>query len=505
MKKLSLLVALGGLSLHALCQHGVDPNWSAEVVLPTPAATSNVRGFLYSNMAVLSNNKRIVFYSERDRPSKIYYVWSYDGMNWTNPVLFNPAGVVGINSIKLISGQNDNLHIVWNSQLPSGLFYSKMDSALNTVIDSTKIADAPATGGSNNGVYLTIDLQDRIHVMWHNGNVNDTSIITECFYAQSADGGNSFTTPVQLSQTPSRSSAFPRGQYNAYGGDSLAVFWRDYVGTNNWNIQMVVSTDGGLNWSSPTTVNPSSDYQGDPDLVIDPQGRFHLFYHHAPFNNPYWGIRVVYGYSDDLGQTWNPSSNFYANPVSANQRSYLVEGSRYDVARDVLWTFWKEEDLLGLKGGDMMASYSTDRGLTWSSPQYITDHDSTSIGFKAVALMPNGQIAVNYEVPNFPTSGEIRVVYREQLNSVVGLNDDHRESRLSVYPNPATDYITISTDDNSTFKVVEVYDLPGEKLYSMPLKDNLRMDVSGLHSGVYILKITDTGTGQQWIRKIVKK
>ncbi len=447
MKKTKLIIGFLCLSFYAISQHGVDPSWAPEVVLPTPAASQNVRGFLYSNMAVLSNTKRIVFYSERDAPSKIYYVYSYDGVNWTNPIPFNPIGAVGINSIKLSSDQNDNLNIVWNSRVPSGLYYTKMDSAFNTIIAATKISDAPKNGGSNNGVYLTIDLQDRIHVMWHNGNINDTSIITECFYAQSIDGGDSFSSPVQISQTPSKSSAFPRGQYNAYGGDSLAIFWRDYVSSNNWDIKMVVSTDGGKNWSLPATINQSQDSQGDPDLVIDPQGRFHLFYHHAPKNNPYRGIRVVYGYSDDLGQTWMPSSNFYSNPVSANQRSYLVEGSRYDLARNVLWTFWKEEDLPGLKGGDTMASFSTDRGQTWSTPQYISDQGTTSIGFKAVALMPDGRVCVNYEVPNFPTNGEIRVVYREQLKSTVGINEYIQNSGLSIYPNPTHNYITISNSD----------------------------------------------------------
>ncbi len=504
MKKIKPLLCLLCISYYAFSQHGVDPSWSAEVILPTPEASPNVRGFLYSNMAVLSDMKRIVFYSERDAASHIYFAYSHDGVNWTGPIPFNPVSAVGINSIKVISDQNDNLHVVWNSHVPSGLYYTKMDSAFNVIIASTKIADAPLNGGSNNGVYLTVDLKDRIHVMWHNGNVNDTSIIVECFYSQSTDGGNSFSTPVQISQTPSKSSAFPRGQYNAYGGDSLAIFWRDYVSANNWDIKMSVSTDGGLNWSLPTTINESPDYQGDPDLVIDPQGRFHLFYHHAPKDNPYWGIRVVYGYSDDLGKTWTPSSNFYSNPVCANQRSYLVEGSRYDKSNNVLWTFWKEEDLPGLKGGDMMASYSIDRGSTWSAPQYITDQGDTSIGFKSVALMPNGKICVNYEVPNFPTSGEIRVIYREQLNSTVGISDLDQKYKLAVFPNPTGNYIIISAGDNVEFETIDIYNLLGEKLFSITFKNNVPIDLSDLDNGIYILKFLDKNGVSPFTKKIIK-
>ena len=51
-----------------------------------------------------------------------------------------------------------------------------------------------------------------------------------------------------LSTHDGLSSAFPRGQFNAYAGDTLAIFWRDTsaVSANDWDIQMVVSQDGEL-------------------------------------------------------------------------------------------------------------------------------------------------------------------------------------------------------------------------------------------------------------------
>ena len=492
------LIAVLFLPFILFSQHGVDPHWLPEVELPHPPTTSDLRGFLYGNMAVFSNNKRVVFFNEKNNPTKIYYTYSYDGLNWSSPTQFTP--MPAINSLKVAQDKNDNLHLFYN-QGQTKLYYSKMDSSFNYVIDSVLVAENPANGQFN-GVYPSVDLQNRIHVMWHDGDIN-TGAVSECFYAQSVNGGMSFSTPVQISQSPNKTSAFPRGQFNACSVDTLAIFWRDSVSiNNNWDIHMVVSTNAGLSWSNPTTINQSPDFQGDPDLVIDPQGRFHLFYHHAPVNDYNWGIRVVYGYSDDLGQTWVPSSNFYNNQISLNQRSYLVEGSKYDINNNILWTFWKEEDIIGLKGGDMLTTYSLDRGQTWSTPEYISDHDSVSIGFKSASLMPNGQICVNYESPNYLGTGESRIVYRErQVN--LGLNSNAVLSdQIDVYPNPVTDKITFSIPQNTTVKTVEIYNMTGNKIYSQ--NNSNAISISDYKPGMYLVKITDE-KGNIYPHKIIKQ
>ncbi len=496
--EIAILAMLLVSSLYVKAQHGVDPNWLSEVELPHPATSSNLRGFLYSNMAVFSNNKRVVFFREKNNITKIYYTYSYDGTNWSSPTQFFP--LPGLNSLKVISDQNDNLHLFYK-QGPTKLYYSKMDSSFRYLIDHVLIAANPVNG-SLDEVYPTVDLKGRIHVMWHDGNIK-TATNTECFYARSIDGGMSFSTPVQISKNTSKKSAFPRGQYNAYAGDSLAIFWRDNVTSNNWNIHMVVSTDGGLNWSDPVTINSSEDYQGDPDLVIDPKGRFHLFYHQAPVGDAYWGMRVVYGYSDDLGQTWSPASDFYNNPVSRAQRSYLVEGSRYDIINNTLWTFWKEEDLFGLKGGDMMAAYSLDRGQTWSTPEYISDHDSVSIGFKTAALLPNGGVCVNYESPNYSGSGETRIVYRERQMLPLGTARYRGENNtVIIYPNPIHDVIHITPPGHQSIKSIEIVDLSGKVLRTKFNSNSI--SIGHFKNGIYLVKIT-TDKGNLIYHKIIKQ
>ncbi len=434
MKKLIIWGMLSAWLLKAAAQHGVSPAWGAEAALPLPMGASSVRGTLYSNIGVFSSGKRVVFLHRQDGRGGPYYTASHDGTHWSTPRLFAPdTMVIGLHNFKVIRGPDDSLHILWAAKRPRALYYSKMDSALHLVIDSVRIADHPAFN-SFDDMYITVDGQGRIHVMWNEGNSKKDT--PEAYYSRSLDGGRTWSAKDSLSTHDGMRSSFPRGQFAAYSGDTLAIAWRDSVSTYDWDIQMVVSTDGGATWSTPFTVDANPNYQGDPDVVIDPQGRIHLFFHEAPVGNYYNGIRVVYGYSDDLGATWHPSVHFLQNVVSRNQRSYLVEGSRYDAVRGILWTFWKEEDLPGRRGGDMLAAYSLDRGITWSAPEYVTDRGDTSIGFKAVDLLPNGGIAANYELPNHPSSGLFTVFYKERTPPTLTAVSSSPASGPTVGPNP---------------------------------------------------------------------
>ena len=69
------------------------------------------------------------------------------------------------------------------------------------------------------------------------------------------------------------------------------------------------------------------------------------------------------------------------------------------------------------------------------------------------------------------------------------------KSNLKVYPNPATDFVLIESNDAEV--IIEVYNLTGAKLNISVIDDVI--NVSGLPSGVYFVK-QDAN-----FRKLVKK
>ena len=74
-------------------------------------------------------------------------------------------------------------------------------------------------------------------------------------------------------------------------------------------------------------------------------------------------------------------------------------------------------------------------------------------------------------------------------------------SEISVYPNPATDYVTIEAED---LQQVVLMDMTGKTLSSMAAKGNsVHLDVSGLKAGAYIISAKTRSTSS-FVKSILK-
>jgi hypothetical protein len=77
---------------------------------------------------------------------------------------------------------------------------------------------------------------------------------------------------------------------------------------------------------------------------------------------------------------------------------------------------------------------------------------------------------------------------------------------ISVYPNPATDFIGINLSSNATLKEIKILDLTGRTIETRPVQkgeNNIRISVSDYPSGVYLISFTtDQGTK---VRKFIKR
>ena len=74
------------------------------------------------------------------------------------------------------------------------------------------------------------------------------------------------------------------------------------------------------------------------------------------------------------------------------------------------------------------------------------------------------------------------------VEMTTGLPDKESNAKL-LYPNPVDDWLTIPCTGN--YSRVEIYDLKGSCLFSGLLsgEDDCRLDVSFLHSGVYVVSV----------------
>ncbi len=499
----------------SFAQHGVGSDWQSEVLLPLVHSWAKQRGVLFNNIVTSSDGRIIISTAEVDTANVNtilghYLTYSDDGgMTWLNPpIQFTPPNlVVGGTGVKLAMDYNDTLYALWSSRNPSAIFISKLDKNLNIIRDSIRVS-SQVTNYSNPGLatYFTIDRYNRIHVMWNEGSPN-TPQTAECFYARSTDRGLTWSQPETISVFDGHHSAFPHAEFDN-AGDTLAIPWRDSIGgVKRWDIYGVVSTNGGQTWSNPFPFISTNDSDWDPDLLVDNQGRFHLAYNVYPVSNPFWGARVEYRYSDNLGTTWLTPSNPSNGQLSpSGMRSHLVEGFRYDTQNNILWITWKDERDFNTSTGDaqadMVAAYSTNRGITWSTPEFVTDRYDSTIAFKAGALLPDGEFCVNYEVIspgdiNNP-SGFLRVYFRKRNRAVTAINENkHTISNMlrlyQNYPNPFKSSTTIKFSlSRSEFVTLEVFDALGKKIVTIlnneqvnPGNHSIIFDAGDLLGGVY--------------------
>ncbi|MDB4656077.1 T9SS type A sorting domain-containing protein [Flavobacteriales bacterium] len=75
----------------------------------------------------------------------------------------------------------------------------------------------------------------------------------------------------------------------------------------------------------------------------------------------------------------------------------------------------------------------------------------------------------------------------------VGIEEEQKETGLSVYPNPVTDVLRVRFADNSVHSLVAITitDLLGRVVLRSSEKGNTALDVSALKRGIYMLRTTD--------------
>jgi hypothetical protein len=70
--------------------------------------------------------------------------------------------------------------------------------------------------------------------------------------------------------------------------------------------------------------------------------------------------------------------------------------------------------------------------------------------------------------------------------TITGMEENNETSNISIYPNPATNSLTIKNAKQNSF--VAIYDISGQQMISGKLS-NEQIDISELPSGFYTTKI----------------
>ena len=164
-----------------------------------------------------------------------------------------------------------------------------------------------------------------------------------------------------------------------------------------------VTTDGGITWfgSDTTKSNPITNHGGDPAPAIDANGRFY---------NSYLGdFNVIPGiwasYSDDMGATWSNQAQIIGGSQDKNHT--VVDNRPSSPFFGRVYVSWSR---FNTGSPPIAISYSTDSGVSWSTPQDINTppggHYSQGVNG---AIGPNGEVYMVWQNPisGSPFTGDV--------------------------------------------------------------------------------------------------
>ncbi|MDH7444459.1 glycoside hydrolase family 48 protein [Aquimarina sp. 2201CG14-23] len=248
-----------------------------------------------------------------------------------------------------------------------------------------------------------------------------------------------------------------------------------------------------------------------------------------PGNNTNLSV-VVTDYGKDLGVAASMAKAliYYA---AATQKHAVFDTDSRDLAKEVLDRMWNK--------------YRDDKGV--SSPE---DRGDFKRIFEEEVYIPNGFIGTmpnGDEIKPGVTFLDIRSGYKndpefERLETAYNAGQDftqryHRswaqievalanaeygfffgdeepsnkvpvnQFKVSTTPNPATDYINISTNFEMKNTRIRIIDIAGNVIRKEPMlnkQKSTRLSVEELPSGLYILEIFDITTGEKFRNKIIK-
>jgi hypothetical protein len=116
---------------------------------------------------------------------------------------------------------------------------------------------------------ITVDRSDNVYMTFYNRFGTNPDFNREVMVSRSCDAGNSFSPPVNVSNNPGQST-FPHIVADSRG--VLSMVWEDDTNSDQQNILLARSSDGGLTWETPMNVSADSGFSQEALITTDSSG-----------------------------------------------------------------------------------------------------------------------------------------------------------------------------------------------------------------------------------------
>ncbi|MBC8146765.1 MAG: T9SS type A sorting domain-containing protein [Bacteroidetes bacterium] len=410
MKKFSILLLVIFASVNL-----IHAQWSPDVRLTNIPAAS-LASYTRSTAIVANGNfVHVVWYDERDGNQEIYYKRSNDaGLSWGTDTRLTTNDSVSRQPAVAIS--DSNIHIVWDDTRDGNheIYYKRStDYGVNWGADIRLTIDTSWSGHPG----LTVS-GSNVYVVWRDSRDGNTEI----YYKHSSDGGIIWSNDYRITNDTASS-------YNpsVLVSDSIVhIIWEDKR-DGNQEIYYKRSTDGGLNWGPDIRVTNNSSVSNLPTSAVSGS------YLYVVWNDSREGnLEIYYKLSIDAGITWG------ADKRLTDQYGYSWWSSVAASANGahIVW----QDNLNGNE--EIYYMCSKDNGVNWNDI-LLGNNNSTLSEYPSIALS-DSIVHVIWSDKRDGPNGEI-YYKRNPTGNISRIEDiDIPKNYLTVYPNPASDHISIS-------------------------------------------------------------
>jgi hypothetical protein len=125
----------------------------------------------------------------------------------------------------------------------------------------------------------------------------------------------------------------------------------------------------------------------------------------------------------------------------------------------------------------------------------VVSGDNNTSNLLGLSRFPDGTDTQNNDVDfskRCVSPGAANLATNTNCDGTVGIQTENKTG-LNIYPNPANDFVTISTGTDKGDVTLSVYDFTGKRIDSKQLKNNagaVQYNTAQLAEGVYILSVT---------------
>jgi hypothetical protein len=232
------------------------------------------------------------------------------------------------------------------------------------------------------------------------------------WWTTSADGGQTWSAPQEVSGTPKTAS----NPAIACDGGTIAVAWEDNRDgeLDLPNIWTTVTLDGGLTFSAPTRIEPDTEGRypsSAPALAVEG-----AVVHAVWMDQLYGAYDIFYGVSRDGGGSWSTPLRLDGDDAGAAWSGYPTLRASQGVLA-VAWEDARNGD------ADIYFTQSTDGGATFATPVRVdTGDEPGAADSHAVALDLD------------PTTGAVVLAWQDQRDG----------EGYSIYASTSADRVTFA-------------------------------------------------------------